>query len=152
MSIAQIVTRGYGNGTFNGTIAEVVVRGYIVSDLVAPVLSLPTGLAGSSTEATGGVTTDEGNGLLYYHVTVNASETAATIKASGTSVAVTVSGLQPNRVVSGLTPSTSYYFHYVQDDDALNESNVQSSAQFTLPASDPTESKKKIIIIAGSQF
>ena len=29
MSIRAIVTRGYGNGTFNGTIAEVVLRGYV---------------------------------------------------------------------------------------------------------------------------
>ncbi|GAG43867.1 unnamed protein product, partial [marine sediment metagenome] len=29
MAIRHVVTRGYGNGTFNGTIAEVVARGYI---------------------------------------------------------------------------------------------------------------------------
>ena len=29
MSIRHIVTRGYGNGTFAGTIADVVMRGYI---------------------------------------------------------------------------------------------------------------------------
>jgi len=28
MSIRSVVTRGYGNGTFNGTISLVVVRGY----------------------------------------------------------------------------------------------------------------------------
>ena len=28
MSIRTVVTRGYGNGTFDGTIALVVVRGY----------------------------------------------------------------------------------------------------------------------------
>ncbi len=34
MSIRTIVTRGYGNGTFTGTIAEVVLRGYV--SLVSP--------------------------------------------------------------------------------------------------------------------
>ena len=29
MAIRTVVTRGYGNGTFNGTIALVVVRGYL---------------------------------------------------------------------------------------------------------------------------
>ncbi len=29
MAIRTVVTRGYGNGTFNGTIALVVVRGYV---------------------------------------------------------------------------------------------------------------------------
>ena len=28
MAIRTVVTRGYGNGTFNGTIADVVLRGY----------------------------------------------------------------------------------------------------------------------------
>lgn len=33
MAIRTIVTRGYGNGTFNGTIGLVVTRGYTVSDV-----------------------------------------------------------------------------------------------------------------------
>lgn len=28
MAIRTVVTRGYGNGTFNGTVALVVIRGY----------------------------------------------------------------------------------------------------------------------------
>lgn len=34
MAIRTVVTRGFGNGTFNGTIAEVVTRGYQISDVV----------------------------------------------------------------------------------------------------------------------
>lgn len=30
MSIRLVVTRGYGNGTFNGTIKDVVTRGYTI--------------------------------------------------------------------------------------------------------------------------
>ena len=32
MAIRTVVTRGYGNGTFNGTIALVVTRGYAIGD------------------------------------------------------------------------------------------------------------------------
>ena len=31
MAIRTVVTRGFGNGTFNGTIALVVIRGYVAS-------------------------------------------------------------------------------------------------------------------------
>ncbi len=34
MAIRTIVTRGYGNGTFNGTIALVVTRGYTIGAAV----------------------------------------------------------------------------------------------------------------------
>lgn len=34
MSIALVVTRGFGNGTFSGTIADVVTRGYTIGDEV----------------------------------------------------------------------------------------------------------------------
>lgn len=30
MAIRTVVTRGYGNGTFNGTITDVVLRGYSI--------------------------------------------------------------------------------------------------------------------------
>lgn len=36
MAIRTVVTRGYGNGTFNGTIALVVLRGYISSAAIVP--------------------------------------------------------------------------------------------------------------------
>lgn len=35
MAIRTVVTRGFGNGTFNGTIPLVVLRGYISSAVVA---------------------------------------------------------------------------------------------------------------------
>ena len=40
MAIRDIVLRGYGNGTFNGTIALVTLRGYIAGAAVAAVSSL----------------------------------------------------------------------------------------------------------------
>ena len=34
MAIRTIVTRGFGNGTFNGTIALAVTRGYVTDPVV----------------------------------------------------------------------------------------------------------------------
>ena len=46
MAINTVVTRGYGNGTFDGTIALVVTRGYAIGAAIivvpeAPVIVLP---------------------------------------------------------------------------------------------------------------
>ena len=112
------------------------------SDTTAPVLSLPTGTKTGSTTASGTVTTDEGNGTLYFTATTNATETAATIK-TGSSQAVTASGVQ-NVSFTGLSPSTTYYAHYVQDDAATNESNTQHSTSFT------TDASSVIINMAGN--
>ena len=34
MAIRTVVTRGYGNGTYNGTMPLVVLRGYVSGDAV----------------------------------------------------------------------------------------------------------------------
>ncbi len=99
----------------------------VAADTTAPVLSSPTGTKTGSTTGSGTVSTDEGNGTLYYYASTNSTETAATIKASGESQAVTATGVQ-NVTFSGLSPSTSYFAHYVQDDTSSNESNVVSSS------------------------
>ena len=101
-------------------------------DTIAPVLSSPTGTKTGSTTADGTVSTDEGNGTLYFIATTNATETAAIIKA-GSSQSVTATGTQ-NVSFTGLTASTTYYAHYVQDDAASNESNVVVSASFITDA------------------
>ena len=44
MAIRTVVTRGYGNGTFNGIIEEVVLRGYDTNPVVADVEQLQTPL------------------------------------------------------------------------------------------------------------
>lgn len=36
MAIAQVVTRGYGNGTYNGSVSEVVTRGYDIAEQAIP--------------------------------------------------------------------------------------------------------------------
>ena len=105
----------------------------LAADTTAPVLSLPTGTKTGSTTATGTVSTDEGNGTLYFWATENATETAAAIKASGDSQAVVATGVQ-NVSFTGLTAGTTHYAHYVHDDAASNESNVVTSTTFDTDA------------------
>ena len=105
---------------------------FVQSDVVAPILTLPTGIQTSSTTATGTVTTDEGSKTLYFLATENATETAATIKA-GLNQIVFTAELQ-DVSFTDLTPNTTYYIHYVQDDSSANESNVVHSASFTTEA------------------
>lgn len=106
---------------------------HIAGDETAPVLSTPTGTKTGSTTANGTVSTDEGNGTLYYFASANASDTASTIKTNGSSQAVSATGSQTVSF-TGLTPSTNYYAHYVHEDAAGNQSNIVSSAQFTTDA------------------
>ena len=102
------------------------------TDVVAPVLSLPTASETGATTAAGTATTDEAKGILHYLATENATETAATIKA-GSSQSVIGTGVQ-NVSFTGLTAETTYYAHYVQDDPSSNESNVVNSTSFTTEA------------------
>ena len=50
MAIRTVVTRGYGNGTFDGTIALLVVRGYLSAEApaapVPPLQDFPGGARG----------------------------------------------------------------------------------------------------------
>lgn len=116
---------GYLNGM-------VITENTGAGDDTAPVLTLATGVSTGETTADGTVTTDEGNGTLYYLVTENSSEVLATVKA-GSSQSVSTTGIQ-NVNVTGLTAATNYYFHYAHTDNAGNDSNVISSSQFTTDA------------------
>jgi hypothetical protein len=107
-----------------------------------PVLSNATGTATSDTEADLEVDTDIDEGDLYWVVTLSATPpSAAQIKAglnhlgaaaadSGTQA---ISGAGTQTVTggaTGLTAATTYYAHFVQEDDVGNNSNVASSASF----------------------
>jgi hypothetical protein len=105
-------------------------------DTTAPTLSSPTGTATGTTTASGTVSTNEGNGTLYWLASANATESVATVKA-GFSQGVSATGAQ-NVTVTGLTASTSYYLHYVHTDAAANNSSVANSAQFTTSAAGDT--------------
>ena len=133
----------------------------LVADVTAPVISSPTGTTVNDISATGTVSTDEGNGLLYYYASTSSSETAVTIKASGSSQAVSASGAQAV-TFTGLTQSTTYYAHYVQEDSATNQSNVVSSASFTtlvtqatvsnIDTDDDVQAGQAGVTIAGTNF
>jgi uncharacterized repeat protein (TIGR02059 family) len=110
-------------------------------DATAPVLSSPTAVGGT-TSGTGTLTvsTDEGNGTLYWVVTTSStSPTAAQVKAgqddlgatasdSGSSV-VSATGVQTlTDAASGLAGDFPYYAHFMHEDAATNQSTVVSTA------------------------
>ncbi len=92
-------------------------------------LRSPTGVATAGSTASGTVSTDVGNGTLYWRATTNASESIATVKA-GSSQAVAATGVQ-NVLVTGLTPDTQYYLHFTQTTTVPEDAAVVSSAAFT---------------------
>ncbi|WP_287365122.1 M14-type cytosolic carboxypeptidase [Thauera sp.] len=106
------------------------------ADTTAPALTSPSASATGSTTASGTVSTNEGNGTLYWLASENSSESVVAVKA-GSSQAVTETGAQ-SVTVSSLVPSTSYYLHFVHRDGAGNDSTVATSAQFTTSAEDTT--------------
>lgn len=115
-------------------------------DTTAPVLTSPTDAANGSTGSTGSVTTDEGNGTLYWAVTSSAtSPSAAQVKAGNdhTGSAADDSGSQSvsgtgaqalSPAPSGLTASTTYYTHFMHEDSSGNQSSVASADGFTTEA------------------
>lgn len=106
-------------------------------DVTAPTLSSPTGTATAFNAASGTVSTNEGNGTLYWLASTNATETAAAVKA-GSSKTVTATGAQ-SVTSTGLTGGTSgYRMHYLHRDAAGNDSTVSSSAAFSTPAAPDT--------------
>lgn len=118
------------------------------ADTTAPSLISPSATATGATTASGSVTTNEGNGTLYWLASANASELVATVKA-GSSQAVTAIGAQPV-TVTGLTATTPYYLHFVHTDAAANDSAVASSAQFTTDAETVVVKGATITLYNGS--
>lgn len=115
-------------------------------DATAPSLSSASATATGSTTADGSVSTDEGNGTLYFVVTTSSTapsvaqvqagqdHTGAAAVDSG-SQAVSGTGVQNiTGGFTGLAASTVYYAHYQHQDAATNDSTVVSSASFTTDA------------------
>lgn len=99
-------------------------------DTTAPTLSAAGTSAVTETTATGAVTTDEGNGTLYWLVNTSATTPSVSAVQAGQSQAVSASGAQ-SVSITGLTGGTSYYVHFQHKDAAGNDSAVITSAQFT---------------------
>ena len=134
--------------TFGGvTISSASTGAIAAADATAPVLSSPTGAANGSDGATSlGVTTDEGNGTLYWGIYPTASTPSAADVVAGTgatvsgSQAVSATGVQAVSDQTGLSSGSAYKAHYVQDDAATSRSNLATSAEFTPAAAfDPID-------------
>jgi hypothetical protein len=112
------------------------------ADVTAPVLSLPTAAIANETSAAAGVTTNEGNGTLYWVATTSATQpTAAQIRAgqnNGGAAAVqfgaqAVSATGAQSIFGGiisLTAGTTYYAHFLHDDTSGNASNLVATSGF----------------------
>ncbi len=120
-------------------------------DIIAPILTLPTGIKTSSTTGSGDVTSiNDPNGVLWFVVSENGANPSAQQILDGDDQGdvagvdsgnqpVTAAGLQPTIGFTGLSASTAYFAHYLHVDAANNQSNVESSSPaFTTDASDVT--------------
>lgn len=103
------------------------------ADTTAPTLSAATAAPNGAYAATGSVTTNEGNGTLYYIASASASLTAAQVKA-GSTQAISSAGAK-GVVVSGLAAATIYYLYFLHTDAAGNQAATPTrSASFTTAA------------------
>lgn len=122
------------------------------SDVTAPTLSSATDAADGSTASTGSVSTNEGNGTLYWVVTTSATApSVAQIQAGqdNSGVAAAASGNQSvsgtgvqtiSPAPSGLSASTAYTTHFQHQDAATNDSTVASASGFTTDAGSISDS------------
>lgn len=112
-------------------------------DVTAPILTLPAATVTGPTSADLTVTTDEGNGTLYWVATAAATApTGAQVKAGKDhtgaaadafgNLAVTSTGTK-TASTSSLTPASTRYVHFLHEDAALNPSTVATTAAFALP-------------------
>jgi hypothetical protein len=118
----------------------------VTIDATAPTLSSPTGTQTGQTTASLSVSTNEGNGTLYWVVDTSATPpSAAQVKAGqdnggaaaddAGSQAVSTTGVQSiTGGATGLTAATGYYAYYMHEDANGNQSSVAASSQFTTAA------------------
>ena len=134
------------NAVGNGADSDTKQVTTTAPDVTAPTLSSPTDAANGSSAATGSVSTNEGNGTLYWVVsTSGTAPSAAQVKAGNDhtgsaaadsgSQAVGGTGVQTlSPAPSGLTASTAYTIHFMHEDAAANQSSVSSGDGFTTAA------------------
>jgi hypothetical protein len=105
-------------------------------DSTAPTLSSATDASSGTTTGALGVTTNEANGTLYWYVSTSATPPSAANLKSGSgsttsgSQAVATTGVQ-NSSPTGLAANTAYYAHFLQRDNAGNDSAIVSGDGFT---------------------
>ena len=109
-----------------------------VPNFVAPTLSSATATADGAYGADLSVSTDEGNGMLYWFVSTSATPPSASTLKAGTGAvdfgnqAVSGTGVQ-NATADSLTAATAYYAYFLHADTVGNESNIVSDG-FTTDA------------------
>ena len=120
----------------------------VTPDTTAPTLSSAVDAANGTTDSTGSVSTDEGNGTLYWVVTTSATapsvaqiqagqDNSGVAAAASGSQAVSATGTQ-NITPAGLSSGTAYTTHYQHEDAAGNDSTVVSASGFTTGSVDTT--------------
>lgn len=113
---------------------SVIVLAQAGGDTTAPSLSSQTG-TGATLTGSGSVSTDEGNGTLWWKVDASATATdpgASSESGAGwTSQTVTATGTQTVASFSTLTSGTKYA-HYLHVDSSGNRSGVSNSSAFTV--------------------
>lgn len=127
-------------------------------DTTAPTLSSAVDDADGDTGATGSVTTNEGNGILYAVVTTSAQAptTGAKVKlgqredgaaaVASNSFPVTATGVR-SVSFSGLTAETAYAITYFHEDAAGNGSNVITANGFTTEATPGGGFSEQMVIV-----
>ncbi len=113
-------------------------------DVTPPVLTLPTAVKTGVTTATLGVTTDEGNGILYVVVTISAVAPSKGQIVAGQNELGAAAPYASNQAIAstgaktfsatGLSGSTVYYTYFVHQDTAGNQSNIAAASSFTTDA------------------
>lgn len=64
MTIARLVTRGFGNGTLLGTIKDLVTMGYDISTFIPPTVPVSDGLVGNQSTGNGIVSNQSASSSL----------------------------------------------------------------------------------------
>lgn len=125
--------------TIGASVFSPTVTTEAAADTTAPTLSSPTDAKNGQNAMTGSVSTDEGNGTLYWFISTSATPPSAADLKAGTgavasgSQAVSGTGVQ-NISDNGLAAATAYYTHYLHRDAAGNDSSIASADGFTTDA------------------
>lgn len=131
LPIGTLVGYGFFQGGNTGNFDD-----FIIEDgptFAKPVLSSPTGSATGPNSSTGTVSTDVGNGVMYWLDATSLPTEAAILAAN--SRAVTATGVQTGLTSSGLTASTTGYRRYYVHRRAEGvNSDITQSPTFNTPA------------------
>lgn len=120
-------------------------------DEVAPTLSSPTDAANGATGATISVSTNEGNGTLYWYISTSATPPSASVLKAGTGAAAagsqSVSGTgTQNASPTGLTALTAYYTYFLHRDAAGNDSTIAAADGFTTDEASATPTLEIVFV------